>query len=187
MGINEIKKRFELLKKVEGGTLVLISKLAKELKVRETDLMLFIEDNPKLFETEYKYSVKKESYTYTMLGKRYTDTQSVQGKLLGLALKDVYLTPGDNINCEEGIQKRKEDYAKYIYIHEFDNYGRIEGYYIEIDKPYKGNNNCHLWRNTEEKIEELKKLHVLSPGVFWFGDMEIVPDVQKTMLLLKQA
>lgn len=169
MDINEIKKRFELLKKIEGGTLVLVSKLAKELKIRETDLMLFIEGNPNLFETEYKYSVKKERYTYTMMGKRFTDTQNVKDKLLGLALKEVYLTPSDNIHCEEGIQKRKEDYSKYIFIREFDNYGSIEGYYIEIDEPRKNNNNVHLWRNTKEKIEELKKLHVVSPGVFWLG------------------
>jgi len=42
MDISKIKERFELLKKLCGTNVVLISKIAKELKVRETDLMLLL-------------------------------------------------------------------------------------------------------------------------------------------------
>lgn len=149
MDIKEIKKRFELLKKIDGGTFVQASDLAKELKVSKTDLMMFIEDNPKLFDAEYKYSPKNV--------------------LLGLCINTVYTSPEENVYCEEGIERMRMEYAKYIYIREFNNYGRIEGYYIEIDEPRERNNNVHLWRNTKEKLDELKKMFVVQRGVFYQG------------------
>jgi hypothetical protein len=57
MDIQEIKRRFELLKMANNERYCLLSELAKELKVRKTDLMQFVIDNPKLFR---KGSVEKK-------------------------------------------------------------------------------------------------------------------------------
>ena len=46
MDIQEIKRRVDLLKKVTQQETVLIKDVAKELKERATDLMIFIEENP---------------------------------------------------------------------------------------------------------------------------------------------
>ena len=58
MDIQEIKRRFDLLKMANNERYCLLSELAKELKVRKTDLMQFVIDNPKLFRkgsVEQKY------------------------------------------------------------------------------------------------------------------------------------
>lgn len=169
MNIAEIKRKFELLKQVNGSTLLLISELAKELKVRKTDLMQFVIDNPKLFHTETKYSYRKESYINTVAGQMFRDTRYVVHKNLGLGIANVYLHPEDNFRTEEWLQKQIEDKAKYIHVSEFDNYGRIEGYYIGIDKESNSKYREHLWRNTEAKLKELKDLGVVSCGAFYLG------------------
>lgn len=169
MDIAEIKRKFELLKQVNDSTLCLISEISKELKVSKTDLMQFVIDNPKLFHTETKYSYKKESYIDTIAGHRIRDTRKVAHKNLGLGIADVYLHPEDNFRTEEWLQKQINDKAKYIYISEFDNYGRIEGYYIKVDKDSGSKYREHLWRNTEAKLKELKDLGIVSYGVFYFG------------------
>lgn len=187
MDISKIKERFELLKKLYDTNVVLISKLAKELRVRETDLMFFIEENPKLFEKAYKYTYRREKCTYTMLGRTFVDTRLVADGAQGLGLKAVYLRPEDNINTEEGAQHKKEVYAKYIYIKEFNNYGRIEGYYIDVDKPSDDKRKFHIWRNTQEKIEELVKLGVLSKGVFYYGGWGDCSKVEKDYVISERG
>lgn len=169
MNIAEIKRKFELLKQVNSSKLCLISELAKELKVSKTDLMQFVIDNPKLFHTETKYSYKTESYVATIAGHRFRDDKKVANKNLGLGITNVFLHPEDNFRTEEWLQKQIDDKAKYIHISEFDNYGRIEGYYIKVDKESDSEYREHLWRNTEAKLKELKGLGIVSYGVFYFG------------------
>ncbi len=149
MDIQEIKRRFELLKMANNERYCLLSELAKELKVRKTDLMQFVIDNPKLFR---KGSVEKK------------------GKNMGTCLFDVYLLPEDNPKTEEWLQKQIVEKAKYIYISEFDNYGCIEGYFVVIDKEDSSNKNKEwLWRNTEQKVKEIQKLGATHKNTFYFG------------------
>ena len=49
INILDVKKRFDLLKRIYGRTYCDVPDLAKELGVKKTDLMDFIEQNPKLF------------------------------------------------------------------------------------------------------------------------------------------
>lgn len=149
MDIQEVKRRFDLLKMANNERYCLLSELAKELKVRKTDLMQLVIDNPKLFR---KGSVEKK------------------GKNMGACLFDVYLLPEDNLKTEEWLQKQIVEKAKYIYISEFDNYGCIEGYFIHIDKESDSSKYKEwLWRNTEQKVKAIESLGATHKRTFYFG------------------
>ena len=49
MDISEIKRIVELLQRANCERIALISEVAKEMGVKKTALMQYIEDNPKLF------------------------------------------------------------------------------------------------------------------------------------------
>lgn len=91
MDITEIKKRVDLLKMVNNMTYCLVSELAKELKVRKTDLMQFILDNPKLFYAENIWLYKEAPHSKNQTGH----------KNLGVCIKEVYLSPEDNFRTDE--------------------------------------------------------------------------------------
>ena len=150
MDIREIKRRFDLLKMANNERYCLLSELAKELKVRKTDLMQFVIDNPTLFK---KGSVERK------------------GKNMGACLLDVYLLPEDNPKTEEWLQKQVAEKAKYIHISEFDNYGIIEGYFIDIDieNDSSNKNREYLWRNTKQKVQEIQSLGVTHQYTFYLG------------------
>lgn len=169
MDIIGIKRKFDLLKMANASDFCLISELAKELKVSKTDLMQFVLDNPKLFHAEDKYSYKKKSYTTIVSGMRYKDTKMVKDKALGLGIVSVYLNPEDNFRTEEWLQKQIVEKAKYIHISEFDNYGYIEGYFIQIDEESNSNYREHVWRNTIAKVKEIQSLGITSKETFYYG------------------
>ena len=170
MDIQEIKRRVDLLKKVTQQETVLIKDVAKELKERATDLMIFIEENPKLFHTNQVWTWKKEQYfDYTPFGK-VKQTRSVHDKCKGLGISEVYLTPEDNFRTDEAIALLQHKYAKTVWVRGWDNYGRIEGYYV-VEDVFNGKDEHrhHLWRNTAEKIHELRDLGILYDCSFYIG------------------
>lgn len=170
MDVSEIKRRVDLLKKVSQQKTVLIKDVAKELKARQTDLMIFIEDNPKLFHTDQVWSYKKESYIeYTRFGKS-RQTRTVQDKCKGLGITEVYLRPEDNYRTDEHVALMQRKYAKTIWVRGWDNYGTIEGHYVAEDKAdTKDEHRYHLWRNTAAKIRELTRLGILHEETFYIG------------------
>lgn len=170
MDIQEIKRRVDLLKKVSQQRTVLIKDVAKELKARQTDLMIFIEDNPGLFHTDQVWTYKKESYyEHTPFGK-YKTSRSVQDKCKGLGITEVYLTPEDNYRTDEFVALMQRKHAKTIWVSGWNNYGTIEGHYVAEDKAdEKDDHRRHLWRNTAAKIRELTRLGILHEGTFYIG------------------
>lgn len=167
MDIVEIKRRVDLLKMANNKKYCLISELAKELKVRKTDLMQFILDNPKLFHTD-------NQWTYKVMPRSQKITTD---KNLGLGVEEVYLSPEDNFRTEEWLQKQVIDKAKYIHVSEFNYYG-VQGYFIEIDKEGDSMYREWIWRNTESKVKEIKSLGVLYMDTFYsggFGDSSAHP------------
>lgn len=160
MDIAEIKRRVDLLKMANNNRYCLISELAKELRVRKTDLMQFVLDNPKLFYAEniwlYKGATRSKSYEQT------------EHKNLGIGIKEVYLSAEDNFRTEEWLQKQIATKARYIHISEFDYYG-IQGYYIKIDKEDDSEYREWIWRNTESKVKEIESLGVLHMDTFYSG------------------
>lgn len=170
MDIIEIKRRVDLLKKVTQQRTVLIKDVAKELKERQTDLMIFIEDNPKLFLTDQVWSWKKETYYENTPFGRRKDSRTVKDKCKGLGITEVFLSPEDNCRTDEFVTLMQRKHAKTIWVSAWDNYGCIEGHYVQQDLPSeKDEKRSHLWRNTEKKVKELKELGVLQDGTFYIG------------------
>lgn len=155
MDINEIKRRFDLLKKVNNESYCLVSELAKELKVSKTDLMQFIEDNHDLFS----------------LGVITDPISNRVAKNKGLLIKNVYLTSAENPTTDEWIEKKVKENKKYIYINEIEYYGRIEGYYISRDSEKGSHNREYLWRNTKEKLDKLVEQGIVCKHTFCIGNM----------------
>lgn len=170
MEIQEIKRRVELLQKVTQKRIVLITDVAKELKVRATDLMIFIQDNPGLFHTDQVWTYKKESYyEHTPFGK-YKTSRTVKDKCKGLGIEEVYLDANENFRTDEFIARMQKEKAKTIWVSDWNNYGTIEGHYVEPDKEDpKDEHRYHLWRNTGRKIRELQRLGILTEDTFYHG------------------
>lgn len=151
MKITEIKRRFDLLTKANNENYCLLSELAKELSIKKTDLMQFIEDNYKLF-------------SICAMERKMNNGKF---KNLGVAIQNVYLHVDENPITDEWLKKHLEEYKDYIYIEEISNYGEILGYYVKEDKDGKLREN--LWRNTKEKIEKLRKQGIIGERTFYIG------------------
>lgn len=169
MDISEIKKRVELLQKAGLQKTVLISDVAKEMKVRITDLMEYILDNPKLFVTDEVWSWKKETYYEHMPWGKVKNTRSVHDKCKGLGITTVYISPEENWRTDEWLEKKIADNLNTIWISKWDNYGHIEGKYIGGEDFENNTYRTYLWRNTSAKIEKIKMTGVVKEGTFYLG------------------
>lgn len=139
-----------LLKKANCESWVLLSELAKELKVNKTTLMRFIEVNSAHFVTGAP-SLK----AYKM-------------KNPGLVIFDVFRNLEDNYTRPEFLRKQQEKYKDTLWVSEYGAYGRVDGYYVAEDmnrnKDDSGKiqdwedhrKNRHLWRNTADKMKRLE-------------------------------
>ena len=101
MEISEIKRITELLQKVNCERIALISEVAKEMGVKKTALMQFIEDNPKLFK----------------LGEKVKRTKNAQ-TTLGLGIMTAYLSADKNPETEEWIETQKKAWVRKVHIGE---------------------------------------------------------------------
>lgn len=151
--IQEIAHKYLLLTKLEVNQQITVKSLAKELEVKSTDLMEFIENNPKLFYTS-------------------------KTKTKGLAVDAVFLVASDNPKTSEWLNKMIKGNEKTFSLSYYDNYGHISGYYIEVDGK---DESKHLWRNTSDKVLELVKKYDLKPAGYHiggFGDSTYVKPAQ---------
>jgi len=160
MEISEIKRIVELLKKVNCARIALISEVAKEMGVRKTALMQFIEDNPKLFKTIEHQSRSAKGWV----------------KNVGLAIQEVYLIPEDNPDTEEWMGRMKKEWENKIHIGEQTYYGQHEYFHIPVDDPDSANDTYRkegMYRNTPEKIRFLEERGIIKKttgGYGSFGD-----------------
>ena len=136
MEINEILRIVNLLQKVDCTCYALITDVAKEMGIKKTALMQYIEDNPKLFDIIEATSKSAKGVV----------------KTLGLAIRKVYLTPEENPVTEEWLAVKKKEWEKKIQVFEQTYYGQHEFWYLVVDDGRKRRN---LWRNTPEKIQSL--------------------------------
>jgi hypothetical protein len=151
MEISEIKRIVQLLQKVNCERIALISEVAKEMGVKKTALMQFVEDNPKLFK----------------LGEKVRRTKSTQ-TTLGLGIMQVYLSADENPDTEEWLEKMKKVWDKKIHIGEQNYYGAHEYWLIPEDEGKEGQ-----YRNTPEKIKFLEEKGIIkkvSGGYGGFSD-----------------
>ena len=136
MEINEILRIVNLLQKVDCTSYALITDVAKEMGIKKTVLMQYIEDHPKLFDVIEATSKSAKGVV----------------KTLGLGIRKVYLTPEENPVTEEWLAVKKKEWEKKIQVFEQTYYGQHEFWYLAADNE-RGRKN--LWRNTPEKIQAL--------------------------------
>lgn len=140
MEIGEIKRITELLQKVNCERIALISEVAKEMGVKKTALMQFIEDNPKLFK----------------LGEKVKRTKNTQ-TTLGLGIMTAYLSADNNPDTEEWLEKMRKAWDKKIHVGEQTYYGQHEYFCI----PEEGDGKEAKYRNTPEKIKFLEEKGII--------------------------
>lgn len=133
--INQIIRVVNLLKQVNNQFSALVAETAKEMGVKKTDLMEFINVNSRLFRLE---NDKK-----------------------GLRIKTAYPSVSDNPYNQEWLERKKKEYAKTLYVRQWNCYGQLEDFYVGTDassvndKSYE--DKKYLWRNTKEKMEAFIK------------------------------
>ena len=162
MDIHNICETVRLIKKVNCQSHALVSEIAKEMGVKKTALMLFIEQNPKLFHT-------KESNK-------------------GLLVTEVYETADRNPETEEWLDRMKKEWDKKLHVDEMGYYGQHEFWYFpeEYDKNYM---RYHLWRNTPEKLNKLEEMGILKKterAHGGFGDCTNVKEYVLTSKVLEE-
>ena len=146
--ISEIQRIAYLIQKVECQKYSLITDTAKELGVKKTTLMQYIEDNPKLF--------------------RLVEVSKPKG---GLAISRVYTEAKQNPDTEEWIEVKKEEWANKIKVSKMSYYGCHEFYYLAVDEPKSNSLREHLWRNTPEKIQTLLDAGVIKKQKSGYGGL----------------
>ena len=133
--INQIIRVVNLLKQVNNQYSALVAETAKEMGVKKTDLMEFINVNSRLFRLE---NDKK-----------------------GLRIKTAYPSVSDNPYNQEWLERKQKEYAKTLYVRQWNCYGQLENFYVGTDassvndKSYE--DKKYLWRNTKEKMEAFIK------------------------------
>ena len=154
MEINEIKRMVELVKMVNCENWAVISEVAKEMGVKKTAVMQFINDNPKLF--------KVVPYIGGI-------TNNAKAKNLGLVIKTVYNSAEENPETEEWLDAKKKEWENKIHVGEQTYYGQHEYFCI----PEEGDGKEKKYRNTPEKIKFLVEKGIIkkvSGGYGGFSD-----------------
>ena len=152
MEISEINRIVNLLQKVDCTWYALIADVAREMGIKKTALMQFIEDNPKNF--------RIQEITIT-------STKGVK-KTLGLGIQKVYLTADQNPDTEEWLELQKSNWNKKIHVDEQTYYGQHE-FWCFPEEYEQDSKRYHLWRNTPEKFQELEEMGILKKTTQWYG------------------
>ncbi len=161
-----------LVKKETCRSFATIAETAKMLGVRKIDVLLYMEQYPKLFHAEQRFRQKHVKETVhgfgALRGQKWKEDRIVNGASLGLCFIEAYTTLEDNPWNREWLDAAMERFAKTLWLSEVNNYGEILGHYFREDKrplsipsdhAYADNRrNEWLWRNTREKLEAAKAL-----------------------------
>lgn len=147
LNIADIKDTVRLIQKVNCQRYALISETAKEMGVKKTDLMRYIESYPKLF----------------TLGE-----MTKSNKSLGLAILAVYSEADQNPNTEEYLERKKAEWDHKLHVGEMTYYDRHE-FWLFPEETSKSKE--HLYRNTPEKFRELEEKGILKKTTQGYGGL----------------
>lgn len=150
LDIHTIAETVRLIEKVDCCYSVLISEVAKEMGVKRTTLMAYIEQNPNLFTTEEKKDSK--------------------GNVKGLAIRHVYEEEVQNPSTDSWLEKQKKDWEKKLKVFELSYYGIREFLFIGVDG-LEDRWRYHLWRNTPEKIQALEEAGLIKKEKTGYGGL----------------
>jgi hypothetical protein len=133
LSIQNVKETVRLIQRVDCHSYATITDVAKEMGVKKTQVMMFIEQNPKLFKIA---EITKGN------------------KSLGLAILVVYLEADQNPDTQEWLDRKTREWDHKIHVGEMTYYGQHEFWYFpgEVSKSKES-----LYRNTPEKIRELEE------------------------------
>lgn len=137
LNIENIKEITRLIQRVDCHSYATITDVAKEMGVKKTQVMMFIEQNPKLFKIA---EITKGN------------------KSLGLAILAVYLEADQNPDTQEWLDRKTREWDHKIHVGEMTYYGQHEFWYFpeEVSKSKES-----LYRNTLEKIKELEEKGII--------------------------
>ena len=138
--ISEIQRIVNLIQRVDCLNYALITDTAKELGIKKTVLMQYIEDNPKLFKL---VEVSKK------------------GNVVGLGIRTVYTDPVNNPVTEEWLAKKKEEWKDKIQVFGQYYYGVLEFHFIAADSEMSNSNRENLWRNLSDILRSLPIVRIL--------------------------
>lgn len=157
LNITDIKETVRLIKRVNCQSYALISETAKEMGAKKTQVMMFIEQNPKLFK----------------LGEVTKGNKSQ-----GLAILEVYSEADQNPDTQECLDRKIREWDHKIHVGEMTYYGHHEFWYFpeEMSK-----SKASLYRNTLEKIRELEEKGILKKTDQCYGGLG---DCSKTSVYL---
>lgn len=147
----QVKKRYSLLKALYRTNSIKIAEIAEEIGTKKTDLMQFVLD----YRDYFVLQLPKNS--------------------LGLEITNIYDDLSENPFTEEYLQKKIEDNKKNIWFVPIMEYRSVAGWQL-IESTEEEDPNAdpsvrkkHLWKNTKEKVEEIRKLGFLHKQQFYFG------------------
>jgi len=143
--ILNIKDIVRLIQKVNCQNYALISEVAKEMGVKKTVVMQFVDDNLKLFRL---VEVKKKD------------------KVLGLGIRTVYTDPNQNPDTEEWMKVQKVFWNKKLHVGGKYYYGQLEFWFFPEEM---SDSKESKYRNTQEKFQELENLGILKKETRGYG------------------
>lgn len=142
LNIQNVKDIVRLIQKVNCQNYALISEIAKEMGVKKTQMMMYIEAHPKLF--------------------KLTEAKK------GLAVKTVYTDANQNPDTEEWMNVMKTRWNKKLHVGERTYYGAHEFWFFPEES--EGTKESQ-YRNTREKFQELEDAGILKKGTRCYGGL----------------
>jgi len=147
LNIQNVKETVRLIEKVNCQNFALISEVAKEMSVKKTQVMAYIESHPKLF---------------TLVEVRKGD------KVLGLGIRTVYTEADQNPDTQEWLDRKTREWDHKIHVGEMSYYGQHE-FWLFPEETSKSKER--LYRNTPEKIRELEEKGILKKTDQCYGGL----------------
>lgn len=154
--ISEVIRITNLIKKVNCTSYAIVSEVAKEMGVKKTAFMQFIEDNYKLFKV------------VPYIGGITSDSKA---KNYGLVIKEVYNTAENNPATDEWLEVKKKEWEKKLHVSAKYYYNSLEFYYIAVDNAVNDSCRYNEYRNTPKKIKELEDAGILKLTTCGYGGL----------------
>ena len=146
-GLLQIKRMVDLIMKVNCQNYALISEVAKEMGMKKTAVMQFVDDNPKLFKL---VEVKKGD------------------KVQGLGIRVVYETPNQNPETEEWLEDKKAEWDHKLHVGGQYYYNTLEFWFFPEER---SDSRESKYRNTQEKLHELEEKGIFQKKTQGYGGL----------------
>lgn len=147
LNIENVKDTVRLIERVNCQPFALISEVAKEMGVKKTQVMAYIESHPKLF---ILVEVKKGD------------------KVLGLGIRAVYSEAVQNPETEEWTAEKIAQWDHKLHVAPYLYYDQLEFYYFpeELSKTKE-----QKYRNTMDKFRQLEEEGLLKKTTQGYGGL----------------